>query len=158
MAEKRFPGKMVLVGHLDKDELADYYANVDVFVHPNPREPFGNVGLEAMASGAAMVVPNSGGVLTYSNDTNAWTVEPTASSFAAAIVEAVTATELRSRKIAGAIETARQNNDEQAMSRLFQTYDRMYEEFTQNPAFIRAVQKQSGKLKLDYDLDSERLD
>ncbi|MBK8304140.1 MAG: glycosyltransferase [Chloracidobacterium sp.] len=53
---KRFPGKLVLLGHLEKDALADHYANADVFVHPNPREPFGNVGLEAMASGVAMVV------------------------------------------------------------------------------------------------------
>ena len=157
-AEKRFPGKVVLVGHLDRAELADYYANVDAFVHPNPREPFGNVGLEAMASGAAMVVPNAGGVLTYANKTNAWTVEPTTSSFAAAIVEAVSDPELRSSKIAGAIETPRQHNDEQAMDRLFHTYDGMYEEFTQNPAFLYADQKQSGKLKLDYDLDSERFD
>lgn len=157
-AERKFPGKMVLVGHLDKDDLADHYANVDVFVHPNPREPFGNVGLEAMASGAALVVPNSGGVLTYANETNAWTVEPNAVSFAAAIVEAVTNPELRSTKVAGAIETARQNNDELAMGRLLQTYDCMYEEFTQNPAFLHARQRQSSTLKLDYDLDSERLD
>ncbi|MFN3330606.1 MAG: glycosyltransferase, partial [Pyrinomonadaceae bacterium] len=41
------PGKIVILGHLDKETLASYYANVDVFVHPNPREPFGNVVLEA---------------------------------------------------------------------------------------------------------------
>ena len=39
--EKLYPGKIVQLGHLDKDTLANYYANADVFVHPNPREPFG---------------------------------------------------------------------------------------------------------------------
>ena len=46
-------GKIVLLGHLDKETLADYYANADVFVHPNPKEPFGIAPLEAMASGVA---------------------------------------------------------------------------------------------------------
>ncbi|HEY8559798.1 MAG TPA: glycosyltransferase, partial [Pyrinomonadaceae bacterium] len=49
---KNFPGKIVQLGHLDKETLADYYANCDVFVHPNPKEPFGIAPLEAMASGA----------------------------------------------------------------------------------------------------------
>ena len=31
--EKHAPGKIVQLGHLDKDLLADYYANADVFVH-----------------------------------------------------------------------------------------------------------------------------
>ncbi|HBR55867.1 MAG TPA: hypothetical protein DEA22_00070, partial [Blastocatellia bacterium] len=47
--EKLAPGRTVRLGHLDKEELADYYANADVFVHPNPREPFGIAPLEAMA-------------------------------------------------------------------------------------------------------------
>ena len=52
-------GKIKLLGHLDKETLADYYANADVFVHPNPKEPFGIGPLEAMASGVPVVVPNA---------------------------------------------------------------------------------------------------
>ncbi|HEY8561053.1 MAG TPA: glycosyltransferase, partial [Pyrinomonadaceae bacterium] len=50
--DRSIPGKIVQLGHLDKETLADYYANCDVFVHPNPKEPFGIAPLEAMASGA----------------------------------------------------------------------------------------------------------
>src|SRR5207247_4831028 len=68
-------GKIVLLGHLDKETLANYYANTDVFVHPNPREPFGIAPLEAMSSGAPTVAPNAGGILSYASTDNAWLVE-----------------------------------------------------------------------------------
>lgn len=126
---QHFPGKMTLIGHLDKETLADYYANVDVFLHPNPREPFGNVGLEAMASGAACVVPNSGGVLTYADEHNAWLVDPNARSFAHAIVEAVADDALLKAKTANAVETAFHNSENTAIDLLFRTYDRMYRSF-----------------------------
>ena len=61
-----------MLGHLDKELLADYYANADVFVHPNPKEPFGIAPLEAMASGVPVVAPNSGGILSYATDENIW--------------------------------------------------------------------------------------
>ena len=127
---ERFPGKIILLGHLDKSTLADHYANVDVFLHPNPREPFGNVGLEAMASGAACVVPNSGGVLTYANERNAWLVDADRESFAAAIKEAVSDDSLRRSKSENAVETAFHNSDDAAIDLLFSTYDRMYRSFT----------------------------
>ena len=74
--DKQAPGKIRLLGHLDKETLANYYANADVFVHPNPKEPFGIAPLEAMASGVATVAPNAGGILSYATSTNAWLVEP----------------------------------------------------------------------------------
>ena len=60
----------------DRAELAKYYASADVFVHPNPREPFGIGPLEAMASRVPVVSPSAGGVLSYANPTNAWLAEP----------------------------------------------------------------------------------
>ncbi len=116
---RRVPNKIVQIGHLDTETLADYYANADVFVHPNPREPFGNVVLEAMASGVPVVAPNSGGLLLYANHKNSWLVEPTAKGFAAMVSEIIENDELRERKIADALATAR----------LFTAYDRMYEDF-----------------------------
>jgi len=126
----KLQGKIVLVGHLDKETLANYYANADVFIHPNPREPFGNVVLEAMASGCAVVAPNSGGVLSYANKLNAWLVNPTAEDFALAIKDAVENRRLREVRIQNAIKTALENSKENAIRRLFETYDRMYEEFS----------------------------
>lgn len=127
--DKYIPGKIVQLGHLDKDRLADYYANADIFVHPNPREPFGIAPLEAMASGVPTVAPNGGGILSYATVENTWLVEPTGEAFAAAIREIVGNEELRQRKVAKALETARANTREASTERLIATYDKIYEDF-----------------------------
>jgi glycosyltransferase involved in cell wall biosynthesis len=47
---QKVPGRVTFLGHIrGRDELAGLYANADIFVHPNPREPFGIAPLEAMA-------------------------------------------------------------------------------------------------------------
>lgn len=127
--EKIAPGKIRLLGHLDKETLASYYANTDVFVHPNPKEPFGIAPLEAMASGAPTVAPNSGGILSYAAGENAWLVEPTGEAFAAAVREILDNEGLRERKISNALATARENTREASTDRLFATYDTIYEDF-----------------------------
>jgi glycosyltransferase involved in cell wall biosynthesis len=126
---KRVPNKIVQLGHLDKETLADYYANCDVFVHPNPREPFGIAPLEAMASGVPTLAPNAGGLLAYASNENAWLVEPTAENFARAVREIITDEPIRNRKIERAFETVRRNTREISTDRLFATYDRMYADF-----------------------------
>jgi glycosyltransferase involved in cell wall biosynthesis len=89
--ETTIPGCVVFMGHVrSQDVLADIYANADVFVHPNPREPFGIAPLEAMASGLPLVAPNTGGITSYANSQNAWTVNADVDSFADAIREVVT--------------------------------------------------------------------
>ncbi len=130
--DKHAPGKIKLLGHLEKEALADYYANADVFVHPNPKEPFGIAPLEAMASGVATVAPNAGGILSYATNENAWLVEPTGEKFAAAVREIVNDPELRQRKIDNALATARANTREASTDRLFATYDRIYEHFQEH--------------------------
>ncbi|MCS6874911.1 MAG: glycosyltransferase [Pyrinomonadaceae bacterium] len=130
---KKFADKsLILVGHLDKERLADFYANVDVFIHPNPHEPFGNTVLEAMASGCPVVAPNSGGVLTYSNQDNAWLVEPTPQAFSNVIEKIFQNGELRTSKIKKALETAKENSSENAVNRLLSTYEKIYETFIKN--------------------------
>ncbi len=121
--------KIILLGHLDKELLADYYANADVFVHPNPKEPFGIAPLEAMASGVPVVAPNSGGILSYATDENIWLREPTGENFAEAIREIIENPENSKSKIAKALETARNNTWEVSTDRLLATYDKMYEDF-----------------------------
>ncbi len=56
-AEARFTGlaDTLLTGHLDGDELARAVASADIFLTPSATESFGNVTLEAMASGLAVV-------------------------------------------------------------------------------------------------------
>ena len=130
--EKVAPGKIKLFGHLDKETLANYYANADVFVHPNPKEPFGIAPLEAMASGVATVAPNAGGILSYATNDNAWLVEPDGEKFAAAVREIIGDPDLREQKVAQALATARDNTREASTDRLFATYDQIYEHFQQN--------------------------
>ncbi len=126
---RRIPQKIIQLGHLDKETLSDYYANADVFVHPNPREPFGIAPLEAMASGTPTLAPNAGGLLAYATDENAWLVEPAAENFAAAVREIVADEALRNCKIELAFEAVRSNTREISTDRLLATYDRMYEDF-----------------------------
>lgn len=58
---ERLPGA-VFTGFLAGEELATALASADIFLNPSNTETFGNVNLEAMASGLALVcadVPNS---------------------------------------------------------------------------------------------------
>jgi glycosyltransferase involved in cell wall biosynthesis len=48
-------------GVLHGEQLAETYANMDVFVFPSRTDTYGNVVLEAMASGVPAIVTDSGG-------------------------------------------------------------------------------------------------
>lgn len=139
--EQHAPGKIIQLGHLDKETLANYYANADIFVHPNPKEPFGIAPLEAMASGVPTVAPNAGGILSYATNENAWLVEPTGENFAAAVREIVENETLRESKIVKALETARANTREASTDRLFATYDRLYEDFQARRELFTDIEK-----------------
>lgn len=128
-ADRDVPNRIFQFGHLDKETLANYYANADVFVHPNPREPFGIGPLEAMASGLPVVAPNSGGLLFYATQENAWLVEPTGEDFASAVKAVMADPAARSRKIEKGFEAVRANSRSKAADRLFDTYDELYEDF-----------------------------
>ncbi len=97
-------GNIVFAGQIgDRDILAGHFAAADVFIHPNPREPFGIAPLEAMASGLALVAPDSGGVTSYANETNAWLSAADPEAFAASVrsIRHGSAELLRSRTAAG---------------------------------------------------------
>ncbi len=57
---KRLP-EAVMTGHLSGDDLARAYASSDLFINPSRTETFGNVTLEAMASGVATICLNATG-------------------------------------------------------------------------------------------------
>jgi glycosyltransferase involved in cell wall biosynthesis len=58
--KKRMPSAYFL-GHLNHEDLSILYASADVFFFPSVTETFGNVVLEAMASGLPAVIANGGG-------------------------------------------------------------------------------------------------
>ncbi|MGE3271912.1 MAG: glycosyltransferase family 4 protein [Chloroflexota bacterium] len=61
--EQAFAGLPVsFTGYLRGPKLAEAYASADLFVFPSDSESFGNVVLEAMASGLPVVAPAAGGV------------------------------------------------------------------------------------------------
>ena len=58
--EKRMP-EAIFVGKREHAELAVLYASADIFLFPSISETYGNVVLEAMASGLPCIVANGGG-------------------------------------------------------------------------------------------------
>ncbi len=121
----QIPGERIaLCGNLDRFALAECCASCDVFVHPNPREPFGIGPLEAMASGVPVVVPAAGGVLEYANDGNAWVANPDPESFAAAVRSAARG---GSARVAAARATASAFSWANITKRYFALYDELHD-------------------------------
>lgn len=57
-----FPAETVFTGFKKGKELAEIYASCDIFICPSSTETFGNVVLEAMASGLPVIGADAGGV------------------------------------------------------------------------------------------------
>jgi glycosyltransferase involved in cell wall biosynthesis len=135
-ARARVPGRTLFVGAIaDVNQLATYYASADVFVHPNPREPFGIAPLEAMASGVPVVLPDTGGVLSYATPENAWQASPTAECFASAVWDATTARD--DRRILNAQRTAQTHDWPRVAARWFAMYDELIHHYESTTRFDR---------------------
>lgn len=127
-AQRLAPGRVHLLGHLaDRATLAHCYANADLLVHPNAREPFGLAPLEAMAAGLPVVLPRAGGVLEYATDANAWLAAPRPSAMATAIVSAMTRAGERARRARRASVTASAHDWRTVTAEYFRIYDWMIE-------------------------------
>lgn len=61
MQEKLKGWPVVFTGYLEGDELASAYASCDLFVFPSTTDTFGNVVMEAQASGLPVIVTDAGG-------------------------------------------------------------------------------------------------
>jgi alpha-1,6-mannosyltransferase len=135
---------VVFPGHIaDRDRLADHYANADIFVHPNPREPFGIAPLEAMAAGLPLVAPNSGGVSSYAGESNAWLTAPTPEAFVRAIREIRSHPEEARRRTLAARQTAESHGWFSIATqylRLYQELDGITKNARTRPVAARSIQ------------------
>jgi glycosyltransferase involved in cell wall biosynthesis len=125
--ESLAPARFLFLGHRNREELVALYHAADIFVHPNPREPFGIAPLEAMAAGLPLVAPASGGVLSYANGENAWLAENTPASFADAIRSVHLDPGARSSRVDKARATAAQFSWGRVTASYFHLYDRFHE-------------------------------
>jgi alpha-1,6-mannosyltransferase len=120
-------GHVAFLGHVaDRETLAEYYANADIFVHPNPREPFGIAPLEAMSSGLALVAPDSGGVLSYASASNAWLADATPAAFSDAIAAVRADPAERATKTEAARKTAEQHRWAEVTARYLQLFRELH--------------------------------
>jgi glycosyltransferase involved in cell wall biosynthesis len=88
------------VGYRQGDDLADHYAAADLFAFSSLTETFGNVVLEAMASGLPVVALRAGGVAeTVQSGETGILVEPSdpPARFASALVQLIEKREERLR-------------------------------------------------------------
>lgn len=121
--EKEAPDA-VLAGHLDGDDLSRAYASSDIFVFPSTTESFGNVVLEAAASGLPVIGSSEGGVgeLIQNGETGYLTAPGNEREFAAKMEELIKNDALRNSMSAAAIEFASKRSWDHINSRLFETY------------------------------------
>jgi len=98
--QQAFAGSDVqFTGYLIGNDLANAFAAADIFVFPGPEETFGQVVLEAMASGLPVIVADRGGPATIVQDGRTGFVCPTddAAAFAACVRRLCDDFELRAR-------------------------------------------------------------
>jgi alpha-1,6-mannosyltransferase len=112
------------IGHIhDRSELAQVYAGADMFIHPNPREPFGIAPLEAMAAGLPVAVPLSGGVLSYASPENSWMAPATPEAFSRMIKAAFSDEQERRKRAAAARKAAEAFDWKKVAARYFNLFD-----------------------------------
>lgn len=61
--EEKFGDEIIFTGYKSGEDLAEVYASADIFAYPSTTETFGNVVIEAMASGLPVIGAASGGVM-----------------------------------------------------------------------------------------------
>jgi glycosyltransferase involved in cell wall biosynthesis len=137
--ELQAPHRSLFLGQCDRDRLLALFRAADIFIHPNPREPFGLAPLEAMAAGLPLVAPRSGGVVSYANSRNAWLAEATPEAFVEAVLDVDANSVERTSKIENARATAARFSWPLVTSSYFELYDRFHEQFVREGAGQRSV-------------------
>jgi glycosyltransferase involved in cell wall biosynthesis/predicted metal-dependent phosphoesterase TrpH len=113
------------LGWLEGEELARAYASADIFVFPSATDTFGQVILEAQASGVPTIALARGGPLSLIEDrVSGLLCEPDAHEIADALLELAGSPLLREHLAVGALRSARLRTWEQTLQRLADGYQR----------------------------------
>jgi glycosyltransferase involved in cell wall biosynthesis len=119
----RLGAAATFLGWLDSVELARTYASADIFLFPSRTDTFGQVILEAQASGLPVVAVAAGGPLSLIDDRVSGLLrdaEPQA--LAAALLELAASPRLRERLARGGLAAVSQRTWERAFERLADGY------------------------------------
>jgi len=108
------------LGFRTRDQLVDFYNELDVMVIASHQEGLGIVGLEAMACGCPVVTTRCGGTEDYVKDgVNGYLVGFSAGEMADAIIRILSDPKLHRALRAGALRTVRQEYSEEGVERIF---------------------------------------
>jgi glycosyltransferase involved in cell wall biosynthesis/predicted metal-dependent phosphoesterase TrpH len=122
---ERVGGHATFLGWLGGVELARVYASADIFLFPSATDTFGQVILEAQASGLPVVAVAAGGPLSLVEDrVSGLLSEPRADALAECVLELAGSPLLRRRLAAIALSAVRRRTWEGAMERLAEGYGR----------------------------------
>lgn len=116
-------GEAIFLGHLDGDELGRAVASADILLNPSLTEAFGNVTLEGMAAGLAVVAADVGvfaTLITCGED--GFLCKADAGSFADVIVRLARDPRERDRCGASAAATARKHRWPEALGAVVRSY------------------------------------
>src|SRR5690606_6209914 len=112
-------------GFLSGESLAQVYSAADLFVFPSSTETFGNVVIEALASGTPVIGSNAGGVKTLvTNNHNGILCEPKqVDQFVAAIESLINDDEKRENFSVNARDFAMSQSWESIFDRLIEDFE-----------------------------------
>ncbi len=111
-----------LPGVLRGEDLAEAYANMDVFLFPSWTDTFGNVILESLASGTPCVVNTGGGPKYLIEDEVTGLIASSDAKFMAAAVSLARNTTLRARLREGALQSRFVQSWDDVFERLYGAY------------------------------------
>ena len=114
-----------LPGTLSGEALAEAYANMDVFLFPSETDTFGNVVLEAMASGVPAVVSKNGGPKFLIQSGRNGFVAAGVPDFARAVVELRSHPLLRSHMAHAARSAAMKHSWAGVFERVYRAYEQV---------------------------------
>jgi glycosyltransferase involved in cell wall biosynthesis len=114
----------VFLGQLDGESLAHAYASADLFVFPSTTETFGNVILEAMASGTVPVCAREGGAagVVQHGVTGILTTPRDPVDLATAITQLLDAPSRKGAMSMQALEFARRQSWQSIFQRMIESY------------------------------------